>query len=373
MPRLQHLPFRRYLHRAAVLTFLSCSAVSLPAAEPHHQHDSDWLIFLSGEGVGRSGFERLGPHDYDSIGRGDILLTHSTDRFRALAETVVSTEEVDVERLQIGVETSENTLIWLGRFHQPASAWNTEHHHGQYLQTAITRPSIELWEDDGGLIPQHIAGALFETRQPLGKEQGLHVAIGVGAGSLLTPDGLEPLRIFKANSGNHRLSWTARVAWLPDFLGPTSAGVLLGHNELRVAASALSIFSAVPYIKQDIYGAYLDWNVPNWRVIAAGYYVDLAWHGVGASPNEHFGAGYVQAEHQLPKSFTLFGRHENSFNAGNSRFVALQTQTFDMRRNALGVRWDFARRQALTLELARTTRLTDDFSEYRLQWSAVVP
>jgi hypothetical protein len=343
------------------------------AAESHHQHDSDWLVFLSGEGVGRNEVDRLGPHEYDAIGRGDILLTHSTDRFRVLAETVVSTEEVDVERLQFGLEVAENTLIWVGRFHQPASAWNTEHHHGQYLQTAITRPSIELWEDEGGLIPQHIAGALFETRKSLGGGQGLHIAVGVGAGSLLTPEGLEPLRIFKANSGNHRLSWTARIAWLPDFLGPTSAGLLLGHNELRLAGGAASIFSGAAYINEDIYGAYLDWNGLDWRVIVAGYYVDVAFREAGTPPDERFGAGYIQAEHQLPKAFTLFGRHENSFNAGDSRFVALQAQSFDVRRNALGVRWDFARRQALTLELARTTRLTDKFSEYRLQWSAVVP
>jgi hypothetical protein len=373
MSRLQNPPFRRYLHRAVMFTALCCSAVSVSATEPHHQHDSDWLIFLSAEGVGRNDVDRLGPNDYDSIGRGDILLTHSTDRFRALAETVVSTEEVDVERLQIGIETSENTLIWLGRFHQPASAWNTEHHHGQYLQTAITRPSIELWEDEGGLIPQHIAGALFETRRPFGNEQGLHIAVGVGAGSLLTPRGLEPLRIFKANNDEHRVSWTARIAWLPDFLGPTSTGILLGHNELRLTDGAGAIFSGAAYINEDIYGAYLDWSVPSWRVIAAGYYVDLAYHDTGASPKERFGAGYIQAEHQLPKSFTVFGRHENSFNAGDSRFVALQAQTFDVRRSALGVRWDFSHRQALTLELARTVRLADNFSEFRLQWSAVVP
>jgi hypothetical protein len=373
MPLLHRLLFRRYLQRAVVITLFCCSAVSLSAAEPQHQHDSDWLIFLSGEGVARNEIDRLGPHDYNSIGRGDILLTHSTDRFRALAETVVSTEEVDIERLQFGLEIAENTLLWLGRFHQPASAWNTEHHHGQYLQTPITRPSIEEWEDEGGLLPQHMAGALFETRKSLRSEQGLNIAVGVGAGSVLTPAGLEPLRIFKANSGKHRISWAARIAWLPDFLGPTSTGILFGHSELRLAGGAGSIFSGASYINEDIYGAYLDWNVPNWRVIAAGYYVDLAFHNAATSPKEQFGAGYIQAEHQLPKSVTLFGRHENSFNAGDSRFVALQAQTFAVRRNALGVRWDFARQQALTLELARTTRLLDKFSEYRLQWSAVVP
>ena len=53
-----------------------------------------------------------------------------------------------------------------GRFHQPGSAWNNELHHGHYLQTAITRPAIEAWEDEEGLIPQHLVGTLLESRRP---------------------------------------------------------------------------------------------------------------------------------------------------------------------------------------------------------------
>jgi hypothetical protein len=44
-----------------------------------------------------------------------------------------------------------------------------------------------------------------------------------------------------------------------------------------------------------------------------------------------------------------------------------------LRRNALGLRWDYARRQALTMELSHVVSLHEQSDEIRLQWSAVVP
>jgi len=61
-----------------------------------------------------------------------------------------------------------------------------------------------------------------------------------------------------------------------------------------------------------------------------------------------------------------------------SRYVAL----FDdhdgdieivVRRKALGLRWDYARRQALTLELSHVVSLTQQSDEVRAQWSAAFP
>jgi hypothetical protein len=343
------------------------------ATTPPHHHDSDWLIFLSGEGVGRTGLPRRGEHQYDGIGRADVLLTHNSHRLRILAETVLSTEEVDVERLQVGIETSEDTLLWLGRFHQPASAWNTEHHHGQYLQTAITRPSIELWEDEGGLIPQHLVGGLLETQRVLGESAGLRFSLGVGAGSVLTQDGFEPLHIFKTNQSGHKLSWAARLAWFPDFVGATSAGLLLGSHKINVVDAGLTAAYGTQQIDEREFGAYVDWNADPWRVIGTAYYVNLDFDRSNVRRKERFGAGYIQTERQLPRNITLFARHENSSKAGDSLFVAVQRDNFNLRRTAVGVRWDFAHRQALTVETARTRTLAARFNEYRLQWSAVVP
>ena len=72
-------------------------------------------------------------------------------------------------------------MLWLGSFHQSGSAWDLGHYDSRYLQTAITRPAIENWEDEEGLMPQHIAGAPVDSRRPLGSESGLQIDGGIGA------------------------------------------------------------------------------------------------------------------------------------------------------------------------------------------------
>jgi hypothetical protein len=44
-----------------------------------------------------------------------------------------------------------------------------------------------------------------------------------------------------------------------------------------------------------------------------------------------------------------------------------------LRRQALGVRWDYTRRQALTLEISHIVSLNQNSNELRVQWSAAIP
>ncbi len=93
--------------------------------------------------------------DDDFTPSADLFYTRTGERFRFLAEYLLTDDEHDLERLQVGWQLSEATRLWLGRFHQSASYWNTEHHHGQFLQTSIYRPAIEEFEDTGSLLPSH--------------------------------------------------------------------------------------------------------------------------------------------------------------------------------------------------------------------------
>jgi hypothetical protein len=61
-----------------------------------------------------------------------------------------------------------------------------------------------------------------------------------------------------------------------------------------------------------------------------------------------------------------------------SRYVALFNDAdgdieIALRRQALGVRWDYTRRQALTVELSHIVSLTQTSNELRAQWSAAIP
>ena len=145
--------------------------------------------------------------------------------------------------------------------------------------------------------------------------------------------------------------------------------------------SSASDALALPALRSNqanltIYGAYIDWTEGPWRVVGANYYVDVGLDRT--TRNESFISGYLQVERQLPRRFTVFGRLEDSARMQESRYVALfDDQDGDieiaLRRQALGVRWDYARRQALTLELSHIVSLHQQSNEVRAQWSAAIP
>jgi len=355
---------------SAALTLLApCRAT----AEEHHPGtESDWLFFLSGQAVERydRGYSAHGDKEFVNA---DILYTHSRGRFRVLAETDLGSDDHEVERLQVGWQLRDDTLVWAGRFHQPASAWNTEHHHGQYLQTAITRPNIEHWEDEAGLIPQHIAGALQESQFLVGDGHGLAMSLGAGVAPVLGLDGLDPVRVLHSNEGGHRLSLSGRLAFLPELLGEDGVGIVIAHHDIRVvdtrAASVLGARDAA----LSVGGLFGKLGYPDWKLQSAIYYIDTHLTGGSEPHGEHFAAGYLQGERAVSHRFTVFARAENSANTRRSAYVALRARDFEVRRNLVGLRWDVAPRQALTIEAARSATLLASFDEIRLQWSGVLP
>ncbi|MDB6085703.1 MAG: hypothetical protein JWN43_3584, partial [Gammaproteobacteria bacterium] len=65
----------------------------------------------------------------------------------------------DLERAQIGYQFSDAATVWIGRFHTPFGYYNTAYHHGQEIATSLRRPRFLLFEDQGGVMPNHTVGA----------------------------------------------------------------------------------------------------------------------------------------------------------------------------------------------------------------------
>jgi hypothetical protein len=357
---------------------LLCLALSLSwtgSAFAQHDHSSgDFEVFVAAEAVHGSRETHLG--DADPWINADVVFGVTKHQFRVFGEYYITPDERDLERFQMGFEFVPETVLWLGRYHEPASAWNTEHHHGQYLQTDITRPYIERWEDEHGVIPQHITGALFESRQSIGNEHAIQISAGVGAAPAIADHELDPIDLIGSNPGRHRLSVTGRLAYLPQYIGASSVGLLYGHDDLSVSNARTLATLGANEAKLSVYGAYIDWMTEPWRVVAANYYVDVALNGMGRT--ESFISGYLQVERQLPRRFTVFGRVEDSARMQESRYVSVFNDgdgdiEIALRRQALGVRWDYTRRQALTLEVSHIVSLSKTSNELRAQWSAAIP
>jgi hypothetical protein len=353
---------------------LSISLATQTALAQHEHSSSTFEVFVAAEGLFGSGQPH--PHDDDSRANADIVAGLTHEQFRAFGEYFLTPNEHDLERFQLGYELEPETMLWVGRFQQPASAWNTEHHHGRYLQTPITRPSIEYWEDEEGLIPQHITGALIESRRQLGSDAGMQLSAGVGAAPRLGYDSYKPITLVGNNPGRHGLSLTGRVAFLPQYDGTSSFGLLAGHDEMfarsRRAVAILRSYHAA----LGVYGAYADWTVGAWHFIGVGYYVDIRLDRPGR--DESFISAYAEAERQLPHQLTAYGRVEDSARMRESRYVTLFDDhsgdiDITVKRLAAGLRWDYMRRQALSLELTHVESLEARAYQVRLQWSAAIP
>ena len=359
----------------AVAFFALLTPFAGPPAFAQHEHSSSTFeVFVAAEGL--AGHGQPHPREDDPWVDADVLFGLSHEQLRIFGEYFITPEEHDLERFQVGYEVVPDTVIWLGRFHQPASAWDTEHHHGRYLQTAITRPAIENWEDEEGVIPQHITGALLESRRQIGAEAGMQLSAGVGAAPTLRNEDNEPINLIGSNPGKHGFSYTGRLAFLPDYVGTSSAGLLAGHDQLFVSSAIDLAALRSRHANLNIFGAYADWSVDAWRFIGTGYYVDVALDR--PNPDESFMSAYLQGERQLPHRLTAFGRVEGSSRMRESRYVALLNNDstdvdLAIRREAGGVRWDYMHRQALTSEVDHEISLSRRGYEVRLQWSAAIP
>ncbi|MGH8263141.1 MAG: hypothetical protein ACRETU_03365 [Steroidobacterales bacterium] len=349
-------------------------AIDSGAAELEH----DVLVFGSAELFESSGFDAPVSDDFkqvfvsDQLVAADIIFSLQKGRFRLFGEHLLTNHESDLERFQIGWEPTEDTVIWLGRFHQASSVWNHEHHHGQFLQTSITRPAIEEWEDQDGVLPQHFTGMLVESSWRLAGNRGLRTAIGGGLAPLLTANGLEPFDVTHPDTSKFLLGFQARIGYLPDELEDSGFGLMFAHNELNWKLTPPPEFANVTHFDQTVIGAFGNLSIDPWHVNGAVYYVDTNPTVAGqAGHYTGFTTGYLQVEKSVSQGVVVFGRHEDSIHAADALYLDL-FPNFVARRTVLGVRWEFHRRQAVTLQVAESHSRVDGYSEFRLQWSGAL-
>ena len=117
---------------------------------------------------------------------GEISFTPRTDAGTGSpAATGFNTE---VERMILRFDHSDRLKVSFGRYHTPINYWNTAFHHGQWLQTSITRP--EMIQFGGRVLPVHFVGSLVEGAVPAG---GLNLnykaGVGNGRGSVISRGG----------------------------------------------------------------------------------------------------------------------------------------------------------------------------------------
>ena len=125
-----------------------------------------------------------------SLGQLDLFITSEiSERFKILSEIVFEADEtnalgVDVERLMLQYSHNDYFKMAVGRYHTAIGFYNTAYHHSSWLQTAIGRPFLFEFEDEGGILPIHNVGVSASGRIPSGTLDLRYVAeLGNGRAS----------------------------------------------------------------------------------------------------------------------------------------------------------------------------------------------
>jgi hypothetical protein len=305
----------------------------------------------------------------DEVLQADMIFSLQKGAFKVFGEYLLSDHEGDLERFQLGWQASSNTVIWFGRFHQPSSVWNHDHHHGQYLSTSITRPQIDDWEDLGGVLPQHFTGGLLESSRALSRGWQLRAAFGAGLAPQITPQGLVPFDLVHPDSNRRQAGYQARFSLHPGDLTETGFGLLLANDDLAAVGFTAPQFVGLDRVTLQLIGAFANYSEEPWKLQLTVYHAEAEQYFTGASVDDHFTVGWLQVERRLPHELTAFARWEDAANADRSVYLKM-FPGFAKSRLLGGLRWDFARRQALTLQVTHTHTLPGEFSDIRFQWSA---
>ena len=355
---------------ALLLTML----VSNQAARAESQHDV--LAFLSIEGFDMFSASDPELEKFDVRATADLLYTYNSDRFRFLAEYIWSDTESEMERMQAAWVVDDKTTLWFGRFHTISNYWTTEFHHGQFMQTSISRPGLEEWEDESGPMPSHVTGAWLEHVFSLQDQSALNLGLSAGVAPKFESQELLPFDVLDPASG-HDLAVSARLVDRPDILSSNQVGLTMSHNDIAVVSESDPQLFDLDSVTQKTVGLFANWDWQNWRFASNFVYFDVDLNYQSGDVDDEFLLGYVQAEYQVNDDWTVFGRTEFGDGEDGSTYLRLLPAVV-AHRQMLGVRWDFADSHSLTLEIADTSRQGDDFEhdhfkEIRFQWSAVFP
>jgi len=294
----------------------------------------------------------------------DLFITSNSGRALFLGEILAESNERSIERMQFGWKISSDSKLWIGRHHSQIGYWRTKFHHGSYLQTSISNPSITASEQP---LPTHVTGLLWEggmTRD----ESRLDYKLSFGLGPELNNTGLQSLDIVNPNRGEHKPGVNIRVSYKPDELESNVYGAFFSYMKIP------SVISGLNEVNQQAAGVYAAWSFQRNHVFGSAVYVLNELDQVGSDESAAFSSAYIQAERRISDIWTLYTRIEGGNNTGVDNAYLANFSHYSRGGILGGVRYELSANQALKVELApNVDHISGNFNVLSFEWSAVLP
>jgi hypothetical protein len=188
----------------------------------------------------------------------------------------------EVERLIIRYDVNDRFKLSFGRYHTPINYWNTAFHHGQWLQTTISRP--EMTQFGGSFIPVHFVGTLVEGEVPAGGlNLNYNAGLGNGRGQVISRPG-------DFGDVNNNRAWLVNAFIKPN----VPYGLRLGGSVYRDAVNPLN----GPAAREWIQSAHLVWDKENPEIIAE--FANVGHRLINTRTTSNSQAFYAQVAYRLP-------------------------------------------------------------------------
>jgi hypothetical protein len=286
---------------------------------------------------------------------GSIFFSKDYGRLRLLGEVLLNKKEKEVERAQIGWKLNQSATLWAGRFHTPLGFWNTEYHHGAYLQTSINRPKITDYEDEGGLLPLHGMGLLLQTTKRFG-DALLNVDASVASGPTIDGASLEPVAFLRPQRFG-KTGVSAKVAWQPDATSPTQIGASFAKFDLPVAGAPADLLS------QLVVNGFVNWESGPWRILAEAYVTRHRANESGVLNHNTITSTYIQGEYRFNDKWSGYGRLESN-RAPSTDALISRNPGFARNNSVIGARVELPAHFALKVEVGSQQRFDGSNARY---------
>jgi hypothetical protein len=245
---------------------------------------------------------------------------------------------VEVERSIIRFEQNDYFKVSFGRYHTPINWWNMTFHHGQWLQTTISRP--EMVQFGGSFLPIHFVGTLVEGAAPAGGlNLNYNLGLGNGRSSVISKAG-------DWGDINNNRAWLATVFSRPDHPYGLQVGASV-YRDLITPIGGLAF-------REWIQSAHIVWAKENPELIAE--FANVSHQEVGTTRQSNSQAWYVQTGYRLPGVARLwkpYYRFEYIHIPGSDHLFRLVPS---LAGSTVGVRYDISSFAALKFEYRNIRR-----------------
>lgn len=273
------------------------------------------------------------------------------ERLTFLAETSLSARRdaatsaaahgynAEVERAILKYSQSDALKLSVGRYHTPISYWNVAVHHGQWLQTTVSRP--EMIQFGGQFLPVHFVGVLGEGSASVGRwTVEYNAGLGNGRSSVISRGG-------DAGDVNDGRALVGGLSVRPD----RPFGAQAGLSVYRDLVTLPPVGARARELREWILAGHLVLTKERPEILAEFAQV---WHtDRRTNRTTRSGAWYVQVAYRLEgggSRWKPYGRWEEvGVAAADEAYAALA----DRRGFLLGVRFDPADLVALKAEYRR--------------------